>query len=230
MRSFLFCSFAIITACSTLDPLEESPFDEEVGCDTAAENTADDSGTGTDDAEIDDSGIEDEVPVCEFEVDTWDGEVVMGNTLSVELGQQGPGGASELGLIEVLRLEFRVDDPECEALTINGFTLMGYWTDKAQTGWTPSNLQLVTFVGADYWTPAITNHGTVLYAGFSEMGIEIDAGNGFAIALYADMSNASAEFDDEAQFSLYLDSLGVSDQTSTRVLKNDWVTGATLVF
>lgn len=207
--------------------------DTEVG-DTAVDDTETDSGndtnledSGTDDTAVEDTAAE---PSCEFAVDTWDGEVVMGNTLTVSLSSASPSGAAIPGTIEVLRLNFGVNDFECQALTLTGMTIFGIWTDNAETDWAPESVFAVDLAtGEDLGNAAISQPGTIIYAGFA-IDDRIDAGETRSIAFYADLNGASAREDDSVRFSLYMDSIGVQDETSGRVLRHDGITGGTLVF
>lgn len=225
--------FLSLFACS--NEAETISEQVEVGCDPVVEDTGTDSveivpGSSSDDETDTGVVIEDE-PACEFTVSTWDGEVVMGNTVSISLGQGNPDGSEVPGVIEVLRLLLTVDDPECESMSLTGLTVFGVWTDNADTDWAPASMYAVDGPTGESYEAAISQPGGIVYAGF-DLDVEIEAGpaNAHGISFFADVSGASAAEDDMVKFDLYLDSLGVQDESTSRVLKHDGIGGNWLVF
>jgi hypothetical protein len=194
--------------------------------DTAVEDTAVED-TAVEDTAVEDTGAE---PSCEFEVETWDGVVAMGNTMTISLSPYSPGGASIPGTIEVLRLDFQVDNMKCDNLSLLGFTVFGLWTDIENSGWSPTDIHAVDLTtNTELGYAGTSQPGSIVYAGF-EMNMEIEAGNTHSVAIFANLSGASAAEDDSVRFDLYLDSVEVEDNTSRHVLRHDGVSGNTIVF
>lgn len=233
----------ILSGCSTLDPLKENPFEEEVGSDTAE---TEDTGTEIDsgDTAIKDTDETDTANACAFPVTVWDtddtdgeaypeseyDEVTMGNELIAALASSSPSGAVDPGEIEVLRVNIEAKNAECANLTITGFTVLGIWTDNAETDWTPTMVRAVNLsTGEDLGEAALSIPGSIVYAGF-DLDLEVPAGSTYALAFYADVSGASAKMDDQVRFDLYHPSLGVSDGVNSYVLWEAGINGNTLVF
>ena len=234
-RSFLIIAALLATGCSTMEMYDESPFaDDEVGCDTETE----DSGTGEDTAVETDTGTA-EVPACKFTVSTWDGEVEMGNTLSVALNAASPSGEAVPGSIDVLTVDFTADDPECADLLVTSVGVKGVWTDGAryvdengypQYGWTP------TWVGAAIDGELVAGVAPTIPTGYSAYAtmaypFVVHAGETVTVTISAQTSSASAELDDSVLFNIIGTYVGVYDgESDPRVLLGDDVIGSTITF
>lgn len=228
-----------------------------VGCDEeSSDSDSADTGSGdvtdtnTGDSETaDETGETGTTNACAFAVVVWDldpddGEVgeeattdtvVMSNTLVITTGQQSPGGRvgdGDASEIHVLDLAFSLGDSACPRLTVTGFTVIGMFTDFAESGWVPTAVwgensgTGISFGDADLAIP-----GRTVYAGFTNLSETIDTNYyGSQFRFWANLSGISDEEDDTVQFGIYLESIEVSDGTSTYVLKNEYVLGGLLVF
>lgn len=241
MRSFLTIAALLATGCSTRTTPVASPFmvgnAEEVGSDTGSEDT----GSGDTAVETDTGTAEDTaaVPACKFNVSTWDGEVEMGNTLSVTLNESSPSGEAVPGRIDVLTVDFTADDPDCADLLVTSFGVKGVWTDGAayvdengypQHGWTP------TWVGAAIDEELVagvaptnpTGNETFAYMMYPFV---VHAGETVTVTVSASLYGASPELNDTALFNVIGSAIGVYDgQSDPRVLNGDDVIGSTIAF
>lgn len=227
MRSTLTLAALVISGCSTLDPLTEYPFEEEVGCDTVE---TEDTGIETDSGIAEDTDTA-EVPSCDFAVNTMDGEIVMGNTLGIELPQQFPTGpyADELDEVPVLGLGFTAEDAGCERLTVQGMILFAVFTDMANTDWEPSALWATDASGL-YIGSAFLDVSGVVYAAFSS-DFTLEPGVTQGIYFYADLEGASRELDDSVKFDLYPTSVRVEDERgNSHILVHDGYTNGEVSF
>ncbi len=241
MRSFLtIAALSLATGCSarsSAESLVKVGDAEEVGSDTGAEETGSgDTAVTTDTGFAEDTAA---VPACAFTVSTWDGEVEMGNTLSIALNESSPSGAAVPGRIDVLVVDFTADDPDCADLLVTSVGVKGLWTDGAsyvdedgfpQYGWTP------TWVGASIddelvagVAPTIPT-GDVAYA-YMMYPFVVHAGETVTMKISASLYGASADLDDTALFNVIGSAIGVYDgQSDPRVLKGDDVVGGTITF
>ncbi len=217
------------------DSSSDSSVDSAVNTDSASDST--DHDTASADSASQDTGSDSAADPCSFNVSTTDGEMTMANTLAIVEGQRSPGGAvgsSDSSALEVLDLELTVEHDDCPSLTVTGFTVTGLFSDYAKSGWQPSAVwgedlsDGAEFGDADLAIVA----GSIVYAGFPVVSTEIKAGvyQAHAFSFYADLSDASRDDDDEVIFSLYVDSVEVSDGSHSYVLKNSTVGGEYLVF
>lgn len=237
-RNTLILAAALSTsACSTLHPLDESPFSDkeegevidwedsgeaEVGEGEIVDTDTTDSGT------TEDTGIP---PACDFAVNTMDGEVVMGNTLGIELPQRFSVGpySGDLGEVPVLGLGFTAENANCESLTVQSMILFAVFTDMADTDWEPSALWAENAAG-DYIGSAFLDVSGVVYAVFSS-DFMLEPGVTQGIYFYADLEGANRELDDEVKFDLYPNSVRVEDeQGNSHILVHDGYTNGTVSF
>lgn len=237
MRSILTIAALLATGCFTLDPLTKSPFgDEEVGCETEIKETgAGDTAVETDTGTVEDTAVETddtaEVPACDFAVNTMDGEIVMGNTLGIELPQQFPIGpySGELDEVPVLGLGFTAEDAGCESLTVQSMILFAVFTDMADTDWEPSALW-ATNASGEYIGSAFLDVTGVVYAAFSSDFV-LEPGVTSGVYFYADLEGASRDLDDSVKFDLYPTSVRVEDERgNSHILVHEGYTNGTVSF
>ncbi|MDP2630057.1 MAG: hypothetical protein Q8P56_01490 [Candidatus Uhrbacteria bacterium] len=210
-----------------MEMYDKSPFaDDEVGCDTGIETE------DTADTTIEDTGSDTaEVPACDFAVNTMDGEIVMGNTLSIELPQQFPTGpyADELDEVPVLGLGFTAEDARCESLTVQSMILFAVFTDMADTDWEPTVLWATNATG-EYIGSAFLDVSGVVYAVFSS-DFTLEPGVTQGIYFYADLEGASREMDDQVKFDLYPTSVRIEDERgNSHIIVHDGYTNGTVSF
>jgi hypothetical protein len=220
----LFSLFLALAGChSTLDSLVELPFDDE-GAETA------DCETETT-APIESAEVETIDRACEFPINTWEGEVLLGNALSIALNANSPGGEKTPSRIDVLMVDFTATDPNCSDLLVTSYGIKGIWTDNAGSGWYPD--WVVAYVDGEYidgeepfWP---TGHEV-----FAQMGpVYIPAGKTVTVTIAADLFGANAELDDSVQFSLLSSSIGVYDgetEPVTLLTEEELATGNTILF
>lgn len=224
-----------LSGCTT-EVVNNYYLDEEVVDDSGNTDTA----SSEDDVEhigspdVDDTAVEDTAtePVCEFVVNTWDGEIVMGNNLTVALNQDTPSGQILPGTNDMLVLDFTAQDPDCADILVVGFSIKVLWTDNAGTGWYPTWLgmsiddELVTGTGLNGGFAG----GTTNYVGISHAFV-VPAGDTVTAVFSAEMIGASAVDDDSVLFGLYTGSLVIYDGTGVpRTLHNEMLDGFSLVF
>jgi hypothetical protein len=215
-----------LTGCAPVPPAEikDGTFDTGDGIEHIGSPDIDDTGATDDTAEP--------APVCEFVVDTWDGEVIMGNNLIVSLNQDTPSGQILPGMNDVLVLDFTAQDPNCADILVVGFSVKILWTDNAGTGWHPSWLgmaiddELVTGIGL---TGGFAD-GTINHIGIHDAFV-VPAGETVTTTFSAEMLGASAVEDDSVLFGLYTGSLTIYDGTNVpRTLHNEMLDGLSLIF
>lgn len=105
-----FLSALILSGCSTLDPLEKNPFEEEVTCEFT-------------------------VMAWDFEEDY---ETTIGNELRVEVIETGDRENVDPGLTEALRLRLTAEHTECKTLKVYlglEFSVIGETADDPSTSW-----------------------------------------------------------------------------------------------
>lgn len=186
-------------------------------------------------AEEIENGIDDDCngsvdDVCAFEVETLTGTAELGNDFTVNLGQRSPSGVADPGVIEVLRLEMTASDAGCSSIIVSDLEILGAYTDNAGTGWAPASVSAVDLrTGEDLGNATLVTGGIAM-ATFSGLSLEIEAGATHGIGIYADVTGADEDLDDQVWFGLLSDSLVVSDGTVTVDLANEDVPGFTLVF
>lgn len=231
MRSTLtfLAALSLTTGCSTLDPLEKSPFgdSEEIGCDTVE---TEDTGVETDSGITEDTGTDTaEVPSCEFEVETTEGTTVMANTITISQAQGADSGAQEVGEdIRALVIQVDADDEECADLTVQSLRLLVVWTDNADTDWQPTGFYATDTTGATY-EGEVSDMGGLIFVDF-DLNTQIVAGDYGLIGFYVDTTGASAEDDDQIRVDLYPDSITVDDGEASATLTHDGVNGGRIVF
>jgi len=226
MRSTLtiLAALSLTTGCSTLDPLEESPFgdSEEIGCDTGTE----DSGSEIDSGITEDTA---EVLSCEFEVETTEGTTVMANTITISQAQGAASGSQEPSEeLRAVSLQFDNDDLECSPLIVDSLRFLVVWTDKADSGWQPQNIWGMDRLGNTY-EGEIQDMGGLIFVDF-ELGYQIEAGDYGLFAVNIDTTGADTDLDDQVRVDLYPNSLTVDDGTVSATLVHESVNGGTIVF
>lgn len=198
-------ALVLVTGCSTLDPLTESPFgDEEVGCDipettdeAAETETIGDAPTSETEPDSTD------MPLCEFEIPTTDGVAIFSNTISVSLGQQSPDGRGQLGVMNVLDLNFSREDGACAAVPLVGFTIDAFYSN----GWQPTSVNIVNNDTREAEYEGSLTYSNIALAEF----IFEDESSHQAFEIDANLSGANEEVDDTVSFGLWPNSIRIKD-------------------
>lgn len=243
MRSFY--TFTLIAFCLTLSACAQKTTTDKTGKtnDIVEDNNSDGDdqveqvpgmSVDADDQEAEEvpgAEIEDEEPTCEFLVNTWDGEVIMGNTMTISLHDPTPDEITG-ETSDVLALDFRADDPNCHDMLVAGFSNRVYWTDLADSGWHPSWMgmsiddELVDGVGIGGST---LPDGTTSYVPVYETFL-VPAGKTITTTFSSTMVGAASG--DTATFGLYVGGVEIYDGvTKPRTLRlESGIDGNTLAF